>query len=90
MENQILKKGLEKERALQLSGKFSKGDKFFPAKFVQELYDSVDNTRDKTYLMFNIETGLRINEVIGAEWAWIDRPNYRIKIYDNKKMNTAM
>jgi len=73
------------DRALVMSRKISKGDKFFPVDFVQKLYDSVDDVRDKTYIMYHIETGLRVSDVVGSEVVHVDWQNMRTYTYDHKK-----
>lgn len=65
--------------------KIPKGEKYIPAKWVGKLYESIDNIRDLTYLMFHIETGIRVSDVIGSEIVHIDWDNNRINIYDYKK-----
>lgn len=72
-------------KSLMLSKKISKGDKYFPVEFVRQLYDKVDDIRDKTYLMYHIETGLRVSDVVGTELVHIDWQNNRTYTYDHKK-----
>jgi len=76
---------MEKEKSLIVSKKISKGDKYLPADFVQKLYNLCDNVKDKTYLMYHIETGLRVSDVVGTEIVHIDWQNNRTYTYDFKK-----
>jgi integrase len=71
--------------ALIVSKKISKGDKYFPEAFVKQLYLMCDDIRDKTYLMYHIETGLRVSDVINTEMVHIDWNLCRTYTYDHKK-----
>jgi integrase len=73
------------DRSLVLSKKIAKGDKYFPKEIVEKLYSLIPHIRDKTYLMFHIETGLRIRDVLGCEFVHVDWDLNRIYCYDFKK-----
>lgn len=73
------------EKALVLSEKISKGDKYFPPDDLKRLYDSVDNARDKAYIVYHAETGLRVSDVCGTEIVHIDWHKCRTYTYDFKK-----
>ena len=84
-------------KSLVLSKKIPKSDKYFPIEIVRKLYDTVDNIRDKFYLMWHIETGVRVSDIVGQkkrdksdrelgqEINQIDWDNNRIYTYDHKK-----
>ena len=76
---------MEKDKSLALSRKISKGDKYIPVAYVQKLYQLCDNVMEKTYLMYHIETGLRVSDVVGTEVVHIDWQNNRTYTYDHKK-----
>jgi len=78
-------KPLEKEKSLVVSNKINKGDKYIPIEWVKKFYNLCDNIRDKTYLMYHIETGLRISDVVHTEIVHIDWQNNRSYTYDHKK-----
>lgn len=65
--------------------KLHKGDKYFPGFVVQQLYETIDNPRDMAYIMYHIETGLRVKDVVQSEWVHVDWQNYRTYTYDQKK-----
>lgn len=67
------------------TNKISKGDKYIPDKYLKKLYDRCDNVRDKTYIMYHAETGLRVTDVINSEIVHIDWENYRTNTFDYKK-----
>lgn len=73
------------EKSLMVSKKIPKGDKYIPAEWVKKLYELCDNVRDKTYLMYHIETGLRVSDVVNTEIVHIDWQNCRTYTYDHKK-----
>lgn len=75
----------KKETALVVSHKICKGDKYIPEQYVRKLYDTIDDVRDKTYIMYHIETGLRVSDVVGSEIVHIDWQQYRTYTYDFKK-----
>lgn len=77
--------------------KVPKGDKYLPAEVVQKIYDACDNVRDKAYLMWHIETGVRVSDIVGQkkrrkserelgqELNRVEWDNNRIYTYDHKK-----
>lgn len=62
-----------------------KGDKYLPSMIVKQIYDAIDNPRDMAYLMYHIETGIRVSDVVNSEWVHIDWDNHRTFTYDVKK-----
>jgi len=72
-------------QSLVRTRKISKGDKYFPALTVQRLYETIDNPRDLAYVMYHIETGIRVSDVINSEWVHVDWQNMRTYTYDEKK-----
>lgn len=76
---------MKKGKSLILTKKLDKGDKYFPQEWVKKLYDTIDNPRDKAYIMTHIETGLRVSDVLGIELVHIDWQNNQMYIYDKKK-----
>ena len=65
--------------------KIPKGEKFIPAPLLQKLYDTIDNARDKAYIMYSAETGLRVSDVLGTHLENMDFQNMRTWTYDFKK-----
>lgn len=76
---------MEKEKSLMVSRKIPKGDKYITREYVQKLYELCDNVMEKTYLMYHIETGLRVSDVVNTEVVHIDLQNNRTYTYDHKK-----
>ena len=68
-----------------VSKKIPKVDKYFPQEFLQKLYNEVDSIRDKVYIMYHAETGLRVSDVVGTEIVHIDLDKCRTLTYDHKK-----
>lgn len=58
---------MEESRAnqLQVSKKIPKADKYIPPNYVKLLYETVDNPRDRFYIMWHIETGVRVSDIVG-------------------------
>ncbi len=52
---------------LIVSTKISKGDKYLPADILLKIYNSCDDIRDKSYLMFHAEVGLRVSDIVGQK-----------------------
>src|SRR3990167_5203284 len=65
--------------------RLERGDKAFSEEYVEKLYAACDDIRDKTYLMYHIETGLRVSDVCGTEVVHLDWDNCRAHTYDHKK-----
>ena len=80
-----MEESIKKEKSLVLSNNLSKGDKYIPKEWLKKLYESIDNVRDKTYIMYHTETGLRVTEVVNTEIVHIDWDNFRTYTYDFKK-----
>ena len=88
---------MRNDKAMIVSKKILKGDKYIPLDIVRKLYDQVDNVRDKFYLTWHIETGVRVSDIVGQkkpnnnerelgqEIQNIDWDNNRIYTYDHKK-----
>lgn len=85
-----------KKNQLLVKPKIAKYDKYFPPHIVQSLYDQIDNIRDLFYVMWHIETGVRVSDIvgikrkgrkreIGQEIHNIDWDKNRIHTYDHKK-----
>lgn len=70
---------------LTIIKKLPKGDKYIPSEWVRKFYDSCESVRDKTYLMYHIETGLRVSDVVNTEIVHIDFQEFRTYTYDHKK-----
>lgn len=73
------------EKSLVVSKKINKGDKYFSKEWLDKIYSMCDNVRDKTYLMYHFETGLRVSDVVNTEIVHIDWQNCRTYTYDCKK-----
>lgn len=65
--------------------KLPKGDKYIPKIWLQKFYDSCESVRDKTYLMYHTETGLRVSDVVATECVHLDLKECRTYTYDHKK-----
>jgi len=65
--------------------KIPKGDKYIPPDWIKKFYDSCEDVGDKTYLMYHIETGLRVSDVVNTEIVHIDFLECRTYTYDHKK-----
>lgn len=84
-------------KALVVSKKIPKQDKYIPREFVLKLYEAPDNIRDKFYIMWHIETGVRVSDIVGQikkgstqrelgqEINLIDWDDCKIWTYDHKK-----
>lgn len=82
---------------LMMSNKIPKSDKYIPIDVVRKLYDTVDNIRDLFYIMWHIETGVRVSDIVGQvkskgserelgqEVNNIDWDSNRVYTYDHKK-----
>lgn len=73
------------EKQIVIIKKIDKGDKFIPADYVKQLYTTIDNVRDKTYIMYHIETGLRASDVVNTELIHVSLQELRTYTYDEKK-----
>lgn len=88
---------MNNSNALVLSKKIPKSDKYLPKEVVIKLYNTIDNIRDKFYIMWHIETGVRVSDIVGQKKAVaaerelgqeihnIEWDNNRIHTYDHKK-----
>jgi len=68
-----------------LSNKVSKSDKAFSQESVQKLYEGIDNIMEKAYVMYHIETGLRVSDVVNTELVHVMWQENRTYTYDHKK-----
>lgn len=75
----------KESKELIMSKKISKGDKFIPEEYLKKLYDIIDNPRDKAYIIYHAETGLRVSDVLGTELVHVDWQNLKTYTYDFKK-----
>lgn len=88
---------IENGKSIIVSKKIEKGDKYIPAEYVRLLYDTIDNVRDKFYVTWHIETGVRVSDIVGQvkrgsserllgqEINRIDWDRNCIQTYDHKK-----
>lgn len=88
---------MDKDRSLVVSNFLPKSDKYFPADVVKQLYDAIDNIRDRFYVMWHIETGVRVSDIVGQKKSSnnerelgqevhnIDWDENRVWTYDHKK-----
>ena len=76
---------IKQDKSLTLSKKISKGDKYIPEEYLKKLYNLCDNVRDKTYMMYHSQTGLRVTDIVHSEVVHIDWDNFRTYTYDHKK-----
>lgn len=76
---------LDKTKSIVVSNIISKGDKYIPQEVLSKILAIIDNVRDKTYILYHVETGLRVSDVIGTELVHIDWQNNRAYTYDHKK-----
>ena len=72
-------------KSLMVSAKIPKSDKYLSADWLKKILEVCDNVRDKTYIMYHVETGLRVTEVVNSEWVHVDWQNNRTYTYDYKK-----
>lgn len=73
------------ENALVVSGKISKGDKYFPAAWVQKMGEAAESARDRAYLLYHIQTGLRVSDVLSTRLEHLDWQGCRSYTFDHKK-----
>lgn len=81
----IVNKSQNQSKSLVVSSKLHKGDKYIPEKYVQLLYETIDDPKDKAYVMYHIETGLRVSDVVNTELVHVDWQNGKTYTYDHKK-----
>lgn len=74
-----------KTKALVESNKIRKHDKYLSESFLKELFEKIDNIRDEAYIKFHVQTGIRVIDVVNAEWVHLDNKENKIKVYDHKK-----
>ena len=87
----------KQDKQLVVKRNVPKADKYIPMEIVRQLYDIIDDNRDKFYIMWHIETGIRVSDLVGQkkrnrkdrelgqEEKNIDWDNNRIWTYDHKK-----
>ncbi len=79
------KNDVKQEKSLVVSNKISKGDKYIPQQYLKKLYQVVDDIRDRTYILYHSQTGLRVSDVVNTEIVHIDWKENRTYTYDHKK-----
>jgi len=62
-----------------------KGDKYIPADWLKKIYGACDNARDKAYIMYHAETGLRVSDVLKTRLEFIEWNEGRTWTKDIKK-----
>lgn len=72
-------------KELIVSEKIRKGDKYFPAEWVQRIAEAMDSARDRAYFLYHIHTGLRVNDVLSTRLEHLDWQLCRTYTYDHKK-----
>jgi integrase len=73
------------DKALIVVEKVSKSDKYFSSEWLPRIISQIDSLRDQCYVVFHVETGLRVSDVVGTEWVHIDWQGNRAYIFDHKK-----
>lgn len=76
---------IPRDRAVVLSKGLDKVDKYLRAQDLKALYDRIDNPRDRAYIMYHAETGLRVRDVVRTEWVHVKWQECRTYTYDHKK-----
>lgn len=87
---------MKNNNALVVSNKISKADKYFNFTTLPTLLNAADNIRDKFYMTWHSNIGVRVSDIVGQkkkgktrslgqEIDQIDWDNNRIKTYDFKK-----
>lgn len=82
--------------ALIVSNKLDKKDKYFPYDFLPKLLNAPDNIRDKFYMTWHSNVGVRVSDIVGQkkpgkkrelgqELDQVDWDLNRIKTFDYKK-----
>lgn len=79
------KKDKTDSKDIAVISKISKADKYLPPQIVIKLYDSIDEPRDLAYLMYHIETGLRVSDVVRTEIVHLNLQEMKTYTYDHKK-----
>lgn len=72
-------------KALVVSEKISKGDKYIPRDWIPKFLGACEDIRDEAYLRYHIETGLRVSDVVNTEVVHVDWKYCRTYTYDHKK-----
>lgn len=72
-------------KALILSKRIPKADKFFPADSVREMERVCESARDRAYLLYHVQTGLRVSDVVGTRLEHIEWAGFRTWTFDHKK-----
>lgn len=68
-----------------MSEKVSKLDKYLPSDLLPKILQTTTNARDRAYILFHIETGLRVRDVVYADWSHLNLEDCKIYVYDWKK-----
>jgi len=100
VDGQKLKSNFSSEKDnkdLVVSKRVLKSDKYFPIEVASRMIQLADNIRDKFYLAWHFETGVRVSDIVGQvdkkgsgrllgqEIHNIDWDNNRVWTYDHKK-----
>lgn len=72
-------------KSLVVSRKISKGDKYFPVDVVRAMERVAESARDRAYLLYHIQTGLRVSDVVATRIEHIDWKEFRTYTFDHKK-----
>lgn len=72
-------------KSLVVSEKISKTDKYIPAHYLKKLIEVIDNPRERAYIMYHVETGLRVSDVVRSEWVHLNWQECKTYTYDHKK-----
>ena len=76
---------IENEKALVKSQRIDKRDKYFNEESVKKILAICDDVKDRAYIIFSLETGLRVSEVVGSKFVGWEKDRNKIRIYDQKK-----
>lgn len=76
---------MDKEKALVVSKKISKGDKYIPSDWLPKFFGACENIRDEAYLRYHVETGLRVSDVVNTQLVHVDWQQCKTYTYDKKK-----
>lgn len=76
---------MNKDISLVVVPRLEKGDKYFSQDWLRRLLDAPDNARDRAYLTYHVQTGLRVSDVVNTEIVHIDWNEHKTYTYDHKK-----
>jgi len=78
-------KKIKRNKSLVVSSKIPRGDKYIPEAWLEKLLKIIDNPRDKAYIMYHVETGLRVSDVLGTFLENVHMDEQRAWTFDHKK-----